>query len=154
MYICMYVCMYVRTYVRRYVRMYVPTYVRMYVCTYVRKYTYMYVRTYVCMYVWMDGWMDGFSLAVADLMAQVENVKQESETLYSLLAMADYFLSSESRRIPEAVQCLLATLKVHPPARMKTQICCRLGMILYLYTWNLEEAKKYLNQAVSALHVM
>ena len=84
-------------------------------------------------------------------MAETEDVKLESETLYGILAMADYFLSLKPKRVPEALQCLLASLKLHPPARIRTQVCCRVGMLLYQYTWNVEDAKEYLNQAVSQL---
>ena len=83
----------------------------------------------------------------------VERVSQiENEALYGLLAMADHFMSANPQRIPEALQCWIASLSLSPPAAsLRSLTCCKIGLTLYHHTSNIEEAKAYLNQAVSVL---
>ena len=75
-------------------------------------------------------------------------VDVDGDALQSLLAMTDYFLSLQPKRIPEAVQCLMASLTFNPTTRLKAQICCKLGSVLYHHTENTDEAIEYLKQAV------
>lgn len=79
-----------------------------------------------------------------DQSSQVEN-----EALYGLLAMAEHFMSAKPQHIPEALQCWIASLSLSPPACLRSLTCCKIGLTLYHYTSNMEEAKTYLNQAVS-----
>ena len=83
----------------------------------------------------------------------VERVSQiENEALYGLLAMAEHFMSANPQRIPEALQCWIASLSLSPPAAsLRSLTCCKIGLTLYHHTSNIEEAKAYLNQAVSVL---
>ena len=47
----------------------------------------------------------------------VERVSQiENEALYGRLAMAEHFMSANPQRIPEALQCWIASLSLSPPA--------------------------------------
>lgn len=83
----------------------------------------------------------------------MERISQvENETLYGLLAMAEHFMSVQPQRISEALQCWIASLSLSPPAAsLRSLTCCKIGLTLYHHTSNMEEAKTYLNQAVSIL---
>ena len=84
----------------------------------------------------------------------VERINQvENEAFYGLLAMAEHFMSAKPQRIPEALQCWIASLSLSPPASLRSLTCCKIGLTLYHHTSNMEEAKAYLNQAVSVLAV-
>ena len=68
--------------------------------------------------------------------------------------MAEHFMSAKPQRIPEALQCWIASLILSPPASLRSLTCCKIGLTLYHYTSNVEEAKTYLNQAVSTLAIV
>ena len=56
------------------------------------------------------------------------------------------------QHIPAALQCWIASLSLSPPAAsLRSLTCCKIGLTLYHHTSNIEEAKAYLNQAVSVL---
>ena len=56
------------------------------------------------------------------------------------------------QHIPAALQCWIASLSLSPPAAsLRSLTCCKIGLTLYHHTSNIEEAKAYVNQAVSVL---